>query len=221
MDRASWSDPLPARPRSAALGALCLAWLLAAGAGAALLARYAGEPGAPAAAPASWPRTSALDCDPGGPTLVVFVHPRCPCTRASLEELAKTLARARRAPRLWINLFVPAGEPEAWAQTDLCAQAARLPGARLHFDRGGVEAARFGAQTSGQALLYGARGALEFAGGLTISRGHAGDSPGGAALADLLGGAAPAAREALVFGCPLSDPNQVAALSSACAGVGP
>ena len=49
-------------------------------------------------------------------------------------------------------------------------------------DDDGAEARRFGAETSGQTLLYDARGALAFSGGITGARGHAGDNAGRASL---------------------------------------
>ena len=70
-------------------------------------------------------------------------------------------------------------------------------------DDDGAEARRFGVETSGQTLLYDARGALIFSGGITGSRGHAGENAGAAALAALLTRGAAAQRGADVFGCPL------------------
>ena len=53
-------------------------------------------------------------------------------------------------------------------------------------DDDGAEARRFGAETSGQTLLYDEHGALLFSGGITGARGHAGDNAGRASLVALL-----------------------------------
>jgi hypothetical protein len=70
-------------------------------------------------------------------------------------------------------------------------------------DDGGGEARAFGVATSGQTLLYDSRGALVFNGGITGSRGHAGDNAGRAALIALIGRAPTDRSGANVFGCPL------------------
>jgi hypothetical protein len=72
-------------------------------------------------------------------------------------------------------------------------------------DDGGVEAARFGAHTSGAVLLYDAGGKLAFNGGITLARGHAGDSPGAERIAALVSGGVPALAAAPVFGCALEE----------------
>jgi hypothetical protein len=72
----------------------------------------------------------------------------------------------------------------------------------LRVDDGGAIARSFGALTSGEVLLYDARGALRFAGGITAARGHEGDSEGRDALEASIRGATGQARAA-VFGCSL------------------
>ena len=54
---------------------------------------HQGSAGAAAAAPQTWPSASGIERDPQRPTLVMLAHPRCPCTRASLEELAVLMTR--------------------------------------------------------------------------------------------------------------------------------
>src|SRR5713101_1730239 len=48
---------------------------------------YAGTPGRAGSPHANWPATCRLSLDCNRPTLLMFAHPRCPCTRASLGEL--------------------------------------------------------------------------------------------------------------------------------------
>ena len=67
---------------------LTLLWLGAAAAGMSLLWDYALTPGEDGKSLSDWPVDSKLALDKVDPTLLVFVHPRCPCSRASMRELA-------------------------------------------------------------------------------------------------------------------------------------
>lgn len=158
----------------------------------------------PAAAgdpPETWPGGSALTRSPEVPTLVVFLHPHCPCSRATLDELA--VLAARRDVQMTFVFHKPAGLEEDWEQTDLWRTAAAFPGSRVVCDRSGVESGRFGTRTSGEALLYDVEGRLLFHGGVTPGRGHRGDNLGRSSLESLLTGKGPFQCKAPVFGCPL------------------
>src|SRR5439155_986024 len=56
----------------------------------------------------------------------------------------------------------------------------------VHCDEAGREAQLFHAETSGDTVLYDAKGNLLFHGGMTISRGHSGDNPGRSLLQTLV-----------------------------------
>jgi hypothetical protein len=151
-----------------------------------------------------WPADTALARASDGPTLVMLAHPRCVCTRASLMELAEVLARAETKPRTYVLFLRPREFADGWEHTALWRQATALPGTTAVKDDGGLEARRFGAETSGQTMLYGRDGALLFSGGITGARGHAGDNAGRAALLSLLRPASIAQRALTrVFGCSL------------------
>lgn len=96
-----------------------------------------------------------------------------------------------------------------WKASDLRQMAARLPGTQLHVDVEGQIARHFGAYTSGQVLLYDTDGSLQFAGGITPSRGHTGTNPGRAAIISSIisdeGVNLLAPRVNPVFGCSLHD----------------
>src|SRR5688572_4384291 len=66
---------------------------------------YESTPAATLTAPSRWPAGSQLEQDPKRPTLLMFVHPRCPCSRASLDELGK-LASACRGQAAMNVVFV-------------------------------------------------------------------------------------------------------------------
>lgn len=182
---------------------VAILWMVVVGFGLAQLWSYATASGPIAEAPRSWPASTQVVRDPSRSTLVMFVHPQCACSRASLEELA-ILMRSVQG-RLAVRVFVyrPAGAEPGWEHTDLWNAAAAIPGVVVASDEDALEAANFGAYVSGQALLYDARGRLEFSGGLTFARGHSGDNEGLRAVRSLLLTGAAAVRNTPVFGCLL------------------
>lgn len=119
------------------------------------------------------------------PTLYLFVHPRCPCTRATITQLDRVLTASgleqTELPEVVIVATIPssAGENDSdWRKSDTLRRASELPNATVQYDAGGVKARSFGAQASGSVALYAADGRLLFAGGVTASRGHEGDCLG-------------------------------------------
>jgi len=154
-----------------------------------LEAKYSGE----------WTRDLPLRREADRPTLVVLVHPKCPCTRASLSELDRIVARCGRKLTAYAVYLKPKGSGVDWDYTS------DSPGVRAVPDEGGTIARMLGASTSGQALLFDRSGRLVFSGGITHSRGHEGDNPGRDAIVSLvLTGHAALARTP-VFGCSLLD----------------
>ena len=169
-----------------------------------LLSRYKSEPGVAGQAPEHWPGDSALKRVEGGDTLVMFVHPQCPCTRASLSELNLIMQRRPVAAAVHLVFMRPHGAPSDWEATASWDQAGHIPNATRVIDGDGQEAKRFGAMTSGQLLVYDAQGERRFAGGITGSRGHEGDNAGREAVLELLAREAPTRTVSFaVFGCGL------------------
>ena len=158
-------------------------WVLLSGAALFVMADYGNEPGEAGLAPDVWPSsvTDAIVPTPGKPAVVLFAHPLCPCTRATLVELESLTNRLYGLFDLHVLFYEPSDAsamPEVWAASDLKRMAAKLPGTQLHSDVDGELARHFGAYTSGQVLLYGTDQRLRFAGGITPSRGHSGENPG-------------------------------------------
>ena len=168
---------------------------------------YETTPGAAGTPARRWPAGTSVPLDPSRPTLVLLLHPRCPCARASLDELERLVARCRGLMTVHVLACKPRGFPAGWERTGLWRRAEAIPGVSVHGDEGGDEAARFGAVTSGDARLYDPRGRLLFRGGLTDTRGHAGGSAGCAAIRALLAGEPAATSETPVYGCPLCQPE--------------
>ncbi|HRE89242.1 MAG TPA: RedB protein, partial [Myxococcota bacterium] len=154
----------------------------------------------------AWPSTASFSPSPGRLTLVMFAHPRCPCTRASMSELDRIMSAAGDRAAAWILFARPASVDATWAETDLVAHARRIPNTQVIDDRGGREAALFGAMTSGHLFVFDERGELQLSGGLTAARGHEGPSLGREDVLALLSRRAPLAQTHAVFGCPISSP---------------
>ena len=169
----------------------------------------------PAAMSADWPSGSQLPRAAGRPTLLVFLHPKCPCSRATATELERLLdgpvGAADPACQVIVVAVTPVSPDESWTATPLLDRCGRLPGAQVVVDRGGEEAALFGAATSGTVLWFDAAGRRQYGGGITIARGHEGASVGGAALACLLNGEEAAVDCRPAFGCRLPSPASQAA----------
>src|SRR5687767_2054935 len=77
---------------SAYVVALGLAWAAVVTVGTRTLWSYSLTEGTAAIAPATWPHGSRIARVDGRATLLlVFAHPRCPCTKATISELAKVM----------------------------------------------------------------------------------------------------------------------------------
>lgn len=170
----------------------------------------ANVPGASQIAPRVWPQHSGLTADPARANLVLWLHPRCPCSRASLEELAEILRECPDSVAAHILFVKPPQTADGWERTDLWKHASAIAGARVSSDEGGIEAGRFGAVTSGQVVLFDPQGRMKFNGGITLTRGHRGDNVGRQAVIDWLSRGTAERSDACVFGCPLFSENDEA-----------
>jgi hypothetical protein len=183
----------------------CVTWLAAIGAGGFVLLRYENAPGSTGQTPSQWPEGAKISPDPTRFTLMMFAHPRCPCTRASVGELNRLLARSQGRIAAKVLFLSPSTEPAGWDRTGLWRDAASIPGVGVFDDVDGQEARRFGAETSGYVVLFDPRGRLLFRGGITSARGHAGDNAGEDAILALAGGTETAMNKTAVFGCSLQN----------------
>jgi hypothetical protein len=183
------------------------AWTAAIIMGFAALAVYEARPGAKAAAPREWPTRTRLTRDPDRWTLVMFLHPRCPCSQASLQELDELLADNPSRVRTFILCCTPPGAPDGWERAKTWRQAVSMKQVTVHIDENDDERRYFGVQTSGHVLLYDPNGRLRYDGGITRARGHVGGNVGRAAVEALLRGEASPVNSGPVFGCPLVGPE--------------
>jgi hypothetical protein len=178
-------------------------WLSLTGSGLFFLWDYENTPSVAANAPREWPRTTRISLDPRLSTLVMAIHPHCPCSRATIGELAVLMTHSQGLVNVQLLFVKPSGFRENWEKTDLWTSAAMIPGVNLSVDVDGQDAARFGSHTSGQAFLFSSEGHLLFSGGITGARGHSGDNDGRSAIQSLLVTGKAVRTQTPVFGCPL------------------
>lgn len=151
-----------------------------------------------------FPKASKLKLDPHQETLLMFAHPHCPCSKASLEELNKLLAGSPHNKLKVIIVFVkPKKFDETWVKADLWQRAITMPNVSTYIDEENHEAKLFKANTSGEIFLFRPNGGLVFHGGITASRGHEGDSKGRSSITKYLKTKKISVKESPAFGCVL------------------
>jgi hypothetical protein len=187
--------------------AISVVWLGVVGLGTGMLWKYSNTPNPDPTPPALWPATTTIPRANGRATLVMFVHPRCACTSASVGELAALMAHCQGLVNARVVFFRPSGSREDWTHSDLWKAAAMIPGVKVQADEDGREARLFHAETSGHTALYNEQGQLVFDGGITVSRGHAGDNDGRDAITAFLHGKAPERVQTPVYGCLILKPE--------------
>jgi hypothetical protein len=185
---------------------ICLlaVWGIAVAAGCLILQAYAASPGATARPLPTWPEPTVIPLDARRPTLLMFLHPFCPCSRASVDELSEILARSGgRVAAHVVILRIESEKRDAGPRID--GSLRNLPGLTRWSDEDGALARRFGVGTSGHVLLYDPRGRLLYSGGITPARGHRGDNFGRAAVLSEVFGKPGDRCSTPAFGCPLFD----------------
>ena len=199
----------PAQPRldrstAHVVGLLLLfLWLAALVCWSVSFTQYKGQAGSIGAVAEYWPTACGLEPASQGPTLLMFVHPKCPCSRASLTELEMALPRLPNLRQATVVLYSPSPCPADWRRGDIVERVAAIDGLTTVWDEGGKLAASFGVQTSGHVLLYDRSGRLRFTGGITPARGHEGDNRGRALLEHAATEDRSEILTAAVYGCPI------------------
>lgn len=174
-----------------------------------LLIDYSQQPGSQGEVPVQWPQSTALPLAKDRPTLLMFLHPHCPCSRSTLAEAESLLEADARADV--IAVFVrPSGTDQGWERGTLWNRVQADSRITAVVDGKGTEARQFGAETSGFVCLFGPDGRRQFAGGITAGRGHVGENEGRTALSQWLKSGRSRASTATVFGCPLFSQHELA-----------
>ena len=191
--------------RTLITGALVLAgliWTATVGAMFQSIRRFETTPGRTATALSSWPVKSRILPAHDQWTLVMLIHPKCGCSRASIQELRRIIEMSGPSLQTYVLVYRPADSPTGWEKTEVVEAASHLQRGRVVIDPDGQEARLFGGFTSGQTFLYDRHGDLRFSGGITSLRGHAGINRGSMDVVDIVHakvqqGAHP------VFGCAI------------------
>lgn len=182
-------------------------WMIAVVFGMRAILNYENTAGAPGDPPMKWPARSHIPRTAGLPTIVVIGHPKCPCTRATIGELALIMAHLHNRATAVAVFVRPHDAPDGWDDTDLRRSAAAIPGVTVMTDLDEAEADIFNAQVSGQTMLYSAEGTLLFSGGITAARGHSGDNAGRSSVVSFVSSGTAAQNRTPVYGCTLRTPK--------------
>lgn len=191
---------------------LIAVWGLALGGGFWRLLNYSNTPGLAATEmPSRWPFSTKLVRETGKPTLLVFAHPQCPCSKATIGELERLMPHIQGKVVPIVVFVKPKKMPPEWATDGLWQKAVSIPGVTAVLDEDGAEATQFDAKTSGQVYLYDKKGDLIFHGGITPERGHMGDSDGREAILTFVATGHTNISTTRVFGCSLKKPERAIA----------
>lgn len=181
-------------------------WIVIVILGLGMLARHEFTPAPLARAAEVWPIQMPFALDSSRSSLLIFMHPNCPCSQASMVEFARLITRVGTNVSAHVIVYSWLNEPGDSRQSGAWKAASILPGVMLHEDENGSLARQFNVTTSGHVLLYDRAGGLLFSGGITGSRGHSGDNAGLAAIINLIESGSTEAQPIAttdVFGCAI------------------
>lgn len=179
-------------------------WILVLVSGVFAFANYSYTPGKPADLQITWPSLSSLKPSLKQPELLVFLHPKCSCSHATLADLARLIPDIGSRAHVRV-VFNDLGDPSLLEESHSYAMASEIPGVELVKDPNGVQSNLFGVKTSGQMFLYDEQGVLVFSGGLTPSRGHEGESQGSITVLKWLNTRELQWKTSDVFGCSMKE----------------
>jgi len=166
------------------------------------LFRYSFVAGEASTSPGSIPHVLASPGSSSRWQVFLALHPHCPCSLATVRELAKILTRAADVSVVTVLMYKPSNEPDGWLEGRLLDECRRM-NCRIRPDPEGGFAKALGTVTSGDVVVYDASGKLRYHGGITGSRGHEGDNLGQQAVIDILRGHNASRTAMPVFGCPI------------------
>jgi hypothetical protein len=184
-----------------------VAWLLLAVTGTVVMTGYSNTAGPASDTVPPLAEHLSARMTAGRHTLFMFVQPKCPCSRASISELARLMNACHEHLDAQAYFFQPADQPNNWSHTGLWESTARIPGVTVTQDLDGSHARSLHIGTSGEVLLYDPQGDLVFHGGITSSRGHEGDNIGRIAIEQIVLQQRSDHSATPVFGCSILDPQ--------------
>lgn len=183
------------------------------------LTDYSTRPGESGDAPAhltdvrvaavSWPATSSRKVQPkefaasGQPTLLLFYHPKCPCTAATVRVLQRLQTRFTTETSIIAVAYCPENQTEDWVNSATTRTLSKLENTQVLVDYAGKMTQEFGVFVSGHLLLYTSDGHLTFSGGITPYRGHEGDGPASSDLLKRVNQMQSGYQDWTVYGCSI------------------
>ena len=184
---------------------LFLGWVGLLALGMVMLAQYSNKPGALDNTVLKFPRNTNIQLSANKSTMLVFLHPYCSCSLATLENLERLQPSIKNKVEIYALFFSPSSQSADWSKTISWYKAARIPRVHVMKDTDGQIAKQFHAATSGYVVVYGIDGHKIFSGGITPSRGHSGESKGTEAITALLNTAVSKTKavQTFVFGCSI------------------
>lgn len=204
---AQGESPLKTEQRFSSITIALPIWALTVVGGAVILLRYSFSGNFPVQTLEHHSAVAFADSSDGttrtGLQIFAFLHPRCPCSRATVTQLARTSSRRGLTEKFQVVFFCPADKPDAWAQQELWQLASACSGLQCSIDHGGRRTAQFGVRTSGHVLAFDSDGRKVFSGGITPSRGHEGKCLGSQLLEKICDGHLIAPVDLPVFGCEI------------------
>lgn len=163
---------------------------------------YSMSPGAEAGSLFERPADSAIPFSEDSPTLVAFLHPRCPCAMPSVAALGRLMAR--KHPIVVQPVFFTSGaKPKEWVQADYWEQVLEFGAHPPVVDTDGEIARKFHVTTSGHVILFSVDGRVLYSGGITSGRVHEGDNMGLTKLNRVLEGVPVSDPSFPVYGCSI------------------
>ena len=182
---------------------LAAIWFAVALAGFRQLDGYSNTPAASGNAVQSWPRMSNLDPDSQKPTFVMFIHPHCPCSAASVHSLLEIMREHSLSSKFIVVFVRPKGVAPKWELSATHETCLKTPGLTTIVDDQGKEATLFGALTSGQTYIFSPNHELVFSGGITSARGMEEVGPERKLVINAILGQTAHTQHTPVFGCSL------------------
>ncbi len=207
---------IASEPNRIAYQMLIAIWFVAVASGFWLLTSYNFASNTVSSAPTEWPTGTNLKLDTNSPTLLVFIHPQCPCSSATLTELEQLVSEVDQQVKCTILMGCPSAKVDRWMRSSNVRTSLTMKGIQTVIDLDGAVATRFNITTSGHCLLYSVTGNLMFQGGITTERGHEGESCGQISIKNLIAGTPSRIAHFPVFGCELVRMSEKAGFTKDC-----
>ncbi len=184
---------------------LCtVSWLLLLPAAICVQLRYDSLPGIAAVPKTAWPAASKIKYSTITNTLVMVLHPRCPCSRASVQQVA-SMMNTTNPPKCIFLFYTPSIFAKGWEKTDIWNQASEIPDSVLISDIDGRETKTSEHPHPDRPTFFDRQGFLRYSGGLTEGRGHQGECRNLEAAIKALNDSHKPTTFGAVYGCPVVD----------------